>query len=391
MYTACSWSSLVRTMTPPALTRYPSFPRDTTSHPPTAPIPIPNMRRVTDPPPRSPTRFGASPDLIFEMSPHVSDETPLTQHRNPLALGDIQARFAQKATLPFASRFGHTRSPTVNLPPYWEEPFLYSIPRPPTRLPLGHNRTQSAIVQGSTRVDSRVTDEKEELTIAIPSSFTLKSLYSTDAQSVRGSDSSHSEHDPDDEILTSAFQQSFTSTESSRSSLSSSKVHFQHPLSPPPSLRNEKPSKLPVKFPALRSKKNTVSSSGLASLVRTTAAEPVVSFAQAELKHSPSSGMVARVVKLPKESPKSPLRARSPYPPFRGRRNSAVQTRTSKISDEDIAGTLGKSDTPEKLGFERFLPMAFLRRPTADENALTTEETLERGRTKSRQRGGRRL
>jgi len=371
-------------MNPPTLSRYSSFPRDTLNLP-SAPIPIPHIRRVTDPPPRSPTRYDSHSDLIFEMSPHVPNETPLAQHRDAFALTNAEARFNQMSALSLASRLGYVNRPSVNPPPYWEEPFLYSIPTVPARAPLRHARTQSNVVYGS-RSNSSNKVEKEDLTSVPPSPFSIKTLSSVEARSVPCSDISNSDQEPDEMILTTAFQQSLTSSSSSHSSASSAKVHFEHLISPPASSQNEKAIGHPIRMPTLRSKRSTIKGAALPTPIRTSAASPVISFAQAEFKQSPSSGMIARVVRVSKGTPKSPFRAVSPHPPLRGRRNSVLKNRGLKVSDEDIVGTL---ENIEKTGFERFLPAALLRRGAADENKFG-EEMLERGRTRSRTRTGRR-
>ncbi|KAI0792978.1 hypothetical protein BC629DRAFT_1439658 [Irpex lacteus] len=368
-------------MSQSTLTRYPPFARDA-SHAASTPIPIPHVRRVTDPPPRSPTRYQASSDLIFEMSPHVVNETPLTARSPPTVFGDTNVGFSEKSSLPtVASRFGYARRPNVNVQPYAEEPFLYSIPRFPTRSPL-HSRTQSAVVYGA-----KHDNVKEDRRISgFPDSFAIKALTSVHAQSVHCSDTSNSDHEPDD-VLTTAFQQSFTSKSSSvRSSIYSSVACFDYPISPPASIRDEKASRS-IRIPTILRKKSNTKTTAIPAAMRTSAAEPVVSFAQAELKQSPSSGMIARVVRASKAS----SRARSPYPaPVRGRRDSLLRPRSSKVSDDDLAGTLENSGLSEKPGFERFLPSAFTRRRAVDENEFT-DDLVERGRARSRTRPGRRL
>ena len=110
-----------------------------TSHAPSAPIPIPIHRKLPDQYDES-----SSPELIFHMSPHYADETPLSPS---FIFNEGGARFNQKTGLTFASRFGHVKAPSVNLPPYYDEPFLYSIPRLPARSPPSHARTRSEIVR----------------------------------------------------------------------------------------------------------------------------------------------------------------------------------------------------------------------------------------------------
>jgi hypothetical protein len=372
-------------MTPSVLTRYPPFPR-AASHAPSAPIPIPHVRRATDPPPRSPTRFQASSDLIFEMSPHITNETPLTVHTQPLSPNDCDTDLARKPSFPsLASRFGYTKGSTVNVQPYAEEPFLYSIPKLPGRFPMQHARTQSAVVYGTKRKNS-MTKVEEEIASECSSPYKIKSLPSVDAHSVHCSDTSTLDHERD-EILTGAFQQSFTSRSSSpRSSVCSSQVYYGHPASPPASIRAEKIVRS-IRMPAILKKRSDLRAVAMPAPIHTSPAEPIVSFAQAELRRSPSSGIIARVVR----ASKLPSRARSPYPPsVRARRNSLLRTRSSKFSDDDLAGTLDSGLLSEKIGLERFLPAALTRRQPADENKYI-EEAMERGRARSRTRTGRRL
>ncbi|PSS37073.1 hypothetical protein PHLCEN_2v1112 [Hermanssonia centrifuga] len=187
--------------------------------------------------------------------------------------------------------------------------------------------------------------------------------------------------------LTSAFQHSLSSTISdSRSSYPSSspaEVVVQDPISPPSSVRGWAMTACPVQVSsAAHYRKSLVKTPGL---TRTSAAEPVVSFAQAELKQSPNSGMISMVVKSSRG--KKP-RTRSPYPVLRGRKNSPLRYRV-KVSDEDLAGTLEGDALSEKFGLDKFLPAALPKRKGSDENAQI-DELLERGRTKSRFRGGRR-
>lgn len=377
---AYSTSSIASSsMSPSTSARLSPLFRDT-PYIPTAPIPIPRMRRVTDPPPRSPTRLQSSPDLIFEMSPHVSNEIPLVQRKNTLVSNNADTYFARKSALPSASRLGCVKSPYMNLPPYWEEPFLYSIPKIPTRPPF-HSRTRSAVTTASRHSGPHECLTKEDLSLAFSSTISIKSLSSTGEQSASCSDTSNSDHDFD-EVLTTAFQQSFTSTTSSE------RAHYERPLSPPASFMDEKGIGHPIRMPVARKKRNSAVATVIPPAIRTSVAEPVVSFAQAELKHSPSSGMIARVVKTSKDASRSPVQAYSPHLPPRGRRRSILRTRSLKVSDEDLVQTFDRTDSAEKLGFEKFLPAALQRRRASDENRLT-EELPERGRTKSRTRPGR--
>lgn len=370
-------------MSSPTSARHQLFFRDT-SYTPSAPIPIPHIRRVTDPPPRSPTRIDSSPDLIFEMSPHVSNETPLARNRGAFAPSNSDACLAPKPALPFASRLACTKSPCANLPPYWEEPFLYSIPRLPVRPPF-HARTRSAVVNGS-RYSAHHSCMKERLTDAFPSP-SAKSLSPVEAPSASCSDTCISDHESDG-LLTTAFQQSLMSTSSLCSSGSFDRV--EHPISPPASLVREGVIGHPIRMPLAQKKRKSSITITIPPVIRTSAAEPVLSFAQAEPLHSQSSGVIACAVRTPRNSIRSPRRVRSPFPAARIRRNSALRTRGSKVSDEDIAVTLEQTDSRGRFGLEKFLPAALQHRGATDENKFI-EELPERGRTRSRTRAGRRM
>ncbi|KAI0088558.1 hypothetical protein BDY19DRAFT_171043 [Irpex rosettiformis] len=366
------------------LTRCPPFARHATLVP-SAPIPIPHVRRVTDPPPRSPTRYQTSSDLIFEMSPHVVNETPLTAYTKSVLFNDFDPSFIEKSTLPTAaSRFGYMRRPHENAQPYAEEPFLYSIPRFSAHSSAQHSRTQSAVVYG-TQQDSSLDTVQDKIVPRYSDSFTIMASSPADDQSVLCSDTTNSDRVLD-EVLTTAFQQSFTSSSSSvRSFICSSTAYCDHSISPPVSIEDVKFGRS-IRIPSILRKKSSIITPAMPAGIRTSAAEPVVSFAQAELKRSPSSGMIARVVRASKET----SRVQSPYHAHvRGRRNS-LRPRGNKVSDDDLAGTLKESGLSEKPGFERFLPGPLTRHRVTDEKKFT-DEALERGRALSRTRAGRRL
>ena len=368
-------------MGPSTLARYPPFIHNA-SFTPSAPIPIPHVRRVTDPPPRSPTRYQTSSDLIFEMSPHVVNETPLTSNVKSFVYNDFNSGFAEKSSLPTAaSRFGYVRKPTVNVQPYAEEPFLFSIPHFPS-LPR-HARTQSAATHEA-KQDINIDEVRNtKISPRFSSSLAIKPLPSIDAQSLRYRDTSNPDHDFD-EVLTTAFQQSFTTKTSSIGSfLYSSATCFDEPISPPASVDDEKGTRS-IRIPSILRKKSYVKTTAMPAAIRTSVAEPVVSFAQAELKHSPTSGVIARVVHASKGS-----RARSPYP-ARGRRSSLLRSCGNKISDDDLACTLENNGLSEKPGLECFLPGPLARRHAMDESKLA-DDLLERGRTRSRVRAARQL
>jgi hypothetical protein len=375
-------------MTAPEPAHYGSALRDT-PYKRSAPIPIPNLRRVTDPPPRSPTRcHDFSSDLIFDMSPHTVNETPLTQQRDSLPVLIHTTNTLHYTRKPFnlSSRFAQAKSPTVERHPYWEEPFLYSVPRFPPP-PVQHSRTQSARVLGS--VSFADEDHSGRAPSSYPSSSSLQSLSHRVKPSVDNPEVSkvvqESVH-----VLTAAFQQSFSDTTSFTQSLQSPMsppFQFKESQSPPPSLGDFN---TPLLTGRPSHRRTLTRSSVISGIARTSAAEPVVSFAQAEIKHSPSTAMVTRVGKVARTTPTNSFRAKSPYPVLRGRRGSVLRDRSVKVSDEDLAGTFEKNYTSEKFGLEKFLLQPFPKGRGVDENAYLEDENIERGRTRSRVRGGRR-
>lgn len=288
-------------------------------------------------------------------------------------------RFPSKPALNFASRFGHVKDPARDRPPpYWDEPFLYSVPRSP----LQRIRNESARYNSSD-----VTAVNDESQYRHSSSFAPSSVESLSPLRKITSMARVSKPSQDSlPILTTAFQQSFATNASfthSSQSPSSLQGNLHEPLSPPQSPRDWTSVKRSLRKSPIRHRRMATKSSGLSGVIRTSAAEPVVSFAQAELKHSPGSGVLNRVVKA--------SRARSPYPVVRGRRNSTYGENSLKISDEDLLGTFDSPESSEKFGLEKFLlDTPFPKGRAVDENAYGDDENMERGRTKSRVRGGRR-
>ena len=139
-----------------------------------------------------------------------------------------------------------------------------------------------------------------------------------------------------------------------------------------------------VRTPPARHRKSLSTATMVSGMTRTSPAEPVVSFAQAD-----GFETMSRMIKGGSRHA-SPHRARSPYPVARGRRSSLLRSRL-KVSDQDLADSLQSTGLTEKFGLERFLAPGFARRNGLDENLDTTqEEPIERGRTRSRIRGGRR-
>ena len=329
------------------------------------------------------------------MSPHFPNDTPLTRQAEipPVTRMATTHQYSQYSRKPLAfnTRFGHVKSPEVERPPYWEEPFLYSVPRLPPRAPFQHNRTQSARVNGS------VSFADEELNSAhapssYPSSSSLRSLSHRSKPTVDDPDVSKAVQDSV-HVLTAAFQQSFsdaTSFTPSFQSPVSARVQFRDSVSPPPSLHRWNTPPLSRRPSPPRHRRTLTKSSVIPGVVRTSAAEPVVSFAHAELKHSPSTGVVTRVVKVTRTTPTNSLRAKSPYPVLRGRKDSVLRGHSVRVSDEDLAGTFEKTQASEKFGLEKFLLQPFPRARGLNENAYAEDENIERGRTRSRVRGGRR-
>lgn len=297
---------------------------------------------------------------------------------------DASSRFQQKFGVNIANRFGHVKSPSVNLPPYYEEPFLYSIPRIPARPPPSHIRTQSEKVEGrkaSPDTFGLVDDFSQPPALSASSpSLTSSHPHRVSLSHQTCSDTSAVGCDPQN-LLTTAFQNSLsTSTSDSHSSYpptSLGDVPVIHPISPPASIRGWRSSIRHARASPARHRKSIGT---VAGLMRTSAAEPVVSFAQAD-GFDPASHVVK--TRGPRHS--SPLRARSPYPVVRGRRSSPLRSRL-KVSDQDLADSLQNTDLGEKFGLERFLAPDFPRHKVLDENTNLEEEAVERGRTRSRVR-----
>ncbi|KAF7799380.1 hypothetical protein EIP86_010612 [Pleurotus ostreatoroseus] len=354
-------------------------------HTPTAPIPIPVHRKAANRHDQA-----SSPDLIFHMSPDVAEETPLASINAGFVVND-GTRLHQTFGLKFASHFGHVKSTAAELPPYYDEPFMYSIPRLPVRSPPSHARTRSEVVRSPQPPTDDMDYDKE---------VAQRSTFSASSSSIMSAYPSHANRTPCSSLselhfdtskpLTSAFQNSLSSSMSisplSAPSTSLEDVLFPHPISPPASVRGWKDAGRPVRSPH-QQRKSLDPAVGANGLSRTSAAKPIVSFAQAGLNESVGSE-TASARKSSRTRRSSPLRARSPYPIVRGRRKSPARSRL-KVSDEDIAGTLEHTDVSEKFGLEKFLAPGFPRRKSLDEND-PDDELVERGRTRSRIRGGRR-
>ena len=107
-----------------------------------------------------------------------------------------------------------------------------------------------------------------------------------------------------------------------------------------------------VRTPPARHRKSLSTATMVSGMTRTSPAEPVVSFAQAD-----GFETMSRMIKGGSRHA-SPHRARSPYPVARGRRSSLLRSRL-KVSDQDLADSLQSTGLTEKFGLERFLPPVF--------------------------------
>ncbi|KAI0785182.1 hypothetical protein C8Q75DRAFT_331602 [Abortiporus biennis] len=369
-------------------------------HAPSMPIPIPASRKVTDPPPRSPDRNHLSSDLLFDMSPISSEDTPLKHHHLPSIHGPSALPFHRKPYNPFTRPLGGLKDVNTDHKPYSNEPFLYSIPRIACNVTSTHARCQSETISTTKSPteafspSTPVASPRERLP-----SFTAR-LSSTSISGVKStplyvSVSQEAAENP----LTSAFQNSVTS-ETSSSPSSPSPSHYALPerliateprirVSDPPSNRTS---------PTRQPRRTTSTAYPPLFMRASAAAAPVLSFAQAELSGPMITNRSQREVRnVNRNKPKSPpsctsaSRARSPYTFHRGRRNSILRDRSLRISDEDLNGSLTKDGRTggarEKFGLDKFANGVFPRRVAVDENAakdILAEK--ERGRTRSRGR-----
>jgi len=278
--------------------------------------------------------------------------------------------------------------------PYAHEPFLYSIPRLPSCLSLKHGRSQSEVLS-STPLSVRKVAAMDlgSCGVGTQPKFTPPSPSTASPLSKCGMEV-FSPY-PIQAALTDAFQNSVSSGTSCTTS------------SFPPSSADStavSPRELPT--PSTQSTGGYTKSSRLSGgrrrenvkityptgIARTSAAAPVLSFAHVE---QDSTASCARDTRVGRSKAKSPpcssfvSRARSPYPLVRGRRNSVLRERSMRFSDEDISGTL-KHDRPfEKFGLEKYLSAGMQKRKVKDENVVgAVPVEKERGRTRSRARGG---
>ncbi|KAI0078230.1 hypothetical protein K474DRAFT_950485 [Panus rudis PR-1116 ss-1] len=347
-------------------------------HIPSVPIPIPMRRKTTDPPPRSPDRQPSSSDLLFDMSPVSPKDTtlsrfPLLQHKPS---GNLCPRKV-KALLPCPSENG-ANLPTVEQP-YRPDPFMYSIPKMPLRISQLHDRSHQEL---RNTIGAKLPSSKAQ------SAYGEQCPSPPDSCSSIGTAISHFDDLTADDKkpvqLTAAFQESVASSITSSCSLSMrgnvGSLSPSHTRVDSERIHKAAPSS---------SKKQRCFGSGPSSIMRTTAAAPVISFAHVELKHPGMYVRDARANRTKAKSPPGTSRARSPYHVVRGRRNSIRRDRGLRISDEDISGSLKYDEI--NFGLEKYLPTVFPRRAAQDENAATALlEEKERGRTRSRTRGVRR-
>ncbi|KAK7689783.1 hypothetical protein QCA50_006422 [Cerrena zonata] len=377
-------------MSAPAQTRHTPFLQE--RHVPSMPIPIPSRRNVTDPPPSSPVRTDSSTDLLFEMSPTSPEDAPLSQYPS---LRHVSGNLCHRRVNTLISRpVEKDDDSSENRIPYGHEPFLYSVPRIPLRLSNLHSRPQSQAFNRLQPSSMSPTDPEafrpyQPHHTSVPSTaYSSPSTSVSVGQSVPRFDEKASVHLDDRNILTSAFQNSVISSGyPSPSSLTESE-HVPSKVSSATSLKKLQQSVRSKRGSPVRQRKSIGAYPH--SFLRTTAAAPVISFAHAELDDLPSSygKDTTRSTKVKYKTPPGGVRAKSPYHVVRGRKNSYLQERNLRLSDEELSGTLKYDEV--NFGLEKFLP-AFSRRKVKNENVesrLLVEEK-ERGRTRSRVRGRR--
>lgn len=374
----------------PAPTRHTPFLQE--RHVPSVPIPIPSRRNTTNPPPRSPVRTGSSAELLFEMSPLSPEDAPLARYPSLQHVSGNLCHRRVNTLIPHLVEKDHDSSENRN--PYGHEPFLYSIPRIPLRLSNLHGQSQTEALSPLQSNSFSPVEPKNPSPPYQPSHGSLPSTsYSSPSTSVSAGQSvprfseKASVHLEDRNILTSAFQSSVISSGyPSPSSLTES----DRVPSKVSSSANLKKWQRPVQSKRGSPVRQRKGMGGYPnSFIRTTAAAPVVSFAQPELDYLPSlyGKDSTRGAKLKHKSPPGGVRAKSPYHVVRGRRNSQLQGRSLRLSDEELSGTLKYDEV--NFGLEKFLP-AFRRRVKNEniESQLVVEEK-ERGRTRSRARSRR--
>ncbi|TCD62340.1 hypothetical protein EIP91_007038 [Steccherinum ochraceum] len=379
-------------MSAPPPTRHAPFLQQQGLRIPSLPIPIPARRVATDPPPRSPDRECSSSDLVFEMSPIALEDAPIQ------AIGSQRQEsgniYQRRPYMPFSRLAACANSPDDRTGPYAQEPFLYSIPRFPPHIPFSHGRSQSEILPVKLE---RSMAETADYTVDASLPHSPTDSYLTSPKISKGVIDVYASY-VTPTPLTDAFQNSVSS------GVSFSSASF------PPSPADSVPTSLPdapavsiqessyarsTRLAATRRRETYLKGPHPTGVTRTSAAAPVLSFALAELD---STGLYPREARVGRGKPRTPpsstlvTRARSPYPLVRGRRNSVLRERSMRFSDDDISGTL-KYDRPhERFGLEKYLPAGMQKKNVKDENAINDVLVeKERGRTRSRARGGLRL
>lgn len=357
---------------------------------PSVPIPIPVRRKATDPPPRSPERKHSSSDLLFEMSPLSPEDAPLSRFTSlHQASGNLsQRRLNTLLPLP-VEKDAETRLP------YSHEPFLYSIPRIPLRLPNSHGCSQLEVF--SPLQSNSISPMG---TLAKDTSYNPKRSPSRSASCSSLSTSVSVGHHPvphfsdasvrldNKNILTSAFQSSISS--GGYLSPSSYVDHDMGPLKMPLSGSSQKRRGIIRSargFPAEQDK-SLGSGRYPSRIMQTTAAAPVLSFAHVELNGLSTDSVCVRESTRVTRHKSPPARPGSPYQVVRGRKSSIRRERGLRLSDEELSRSLKYDGS--NFGLEKYLPTAFPHRIVKDENTATglLVEERERGRTRSRARGG---
>lgn len=365
----------------PAQARYSPFLTSSLHHP-SVPIPIPARRITTDPPPRSPDRSQPLSDLLFDMSPLSPTECPLRKHSlfHAQASGDGLHR---NMRIPRDRPLAEKNSSFEDSPLYPNEPFLYSIPRYSLRPDMLHHRSRSEYVHAKVLQHSVSPDFVP--TGNLPKLLDLSCSPSTtpsEGISILRCDQT----DDSQTLLTSAFQVSVSSSDT-YTTVSSTSTSPDRRVS---RRISSKGSICALDTNICRSATAKQRSADYPACLRTSAAAPVISLAQAELATHTSGGKCNRSIKIKTRSPPystCPSQPRSPYTLSRVRRNSILQERSSRISDEDLDGPLKYECERDKFGVEKFVPMACSKRVGRDENVITANGPAELERGRSRIRG----
>lgn len=372
----------------PSQARYPPFLKSSL-HAPSVPIPIPARRITTNPPPRSPDRRNQPmSDLLFDMSPLSPCDSPLKQHSFFRAHDseDVCQNVRPRPERPLEQK----NDSYVAAPLCSHEPFLYSIPRLPLRSNILHHRSRSEFVNSQLMKNSispdfvptgRITPSSISNTSFSPSTSASESL------SIHRRNESNSQN-----VLTSAFQvsvssDSCTTVSSGTGSPPECDANVHRHLSPPETIRTHNPVTCCPHVGIKRRKADYLAS------LRTSAAAPVISLAQAELS---SQTGVERSTRASKGKPRSPPYAttppcpRSPYAFPRGRRNSVLRERGLRFSDEELNGTPKREYRQEKFGLEKYVPTTHSKHAVCNENVTKKSDAreMERGRSRTKGKAG---